>query len=357
MPVDYRALAATDIASRQDLFSLAFPETTGTSVGSSAHYKWKFRDYPATPPSFEYVGGSGGRLVAYYAALPYRYRIDGEFRHVGMVCDVMTHPDWRGKGLFTAIGRHSTNALAVEGLSMVTGYPVRPEVLPGHLKVGWRVVQPLPVWVRPLGTRSLLPRALGWAAPAIDPVLRAVQSLVRPRRGDTVRVLDRAVFLADVAESAGYADLLDRWMGSVPNALHKDAAFLRWRTGAPGSAYRFVTVERDGRLVGTAVARVAELRGIPSVAVLDFMTDPQARDCAAGLHHGLARIARDAGCDAVAGMCSVEWARAYGYARAGYLRAPATFSLIVKKLDPGLADAVAYDPGRWHVFWIDSDDL
>lgn len=357
MSVTYRNFRPSDLDGQRELFRLGFPEAIGTPAESLEHYHWKFRSYPAAPPSFEYVGESDGNLVAYYAAVPFSYRLRGRTVTAGMVCDVMTHPAMRGKGLFTGIGRHATAAMATGGLAFVTGYPIRPEVVPGHLKVGWKIVQKLPVWLRPVGTRSLLPPRLKVAARVLDPLLRAMLAWMRPARGYRVEIIGREAFLDSVVDTAEYRRLLDCWIASVPNALEKNSAFLRWRTGAPATDYRFALLYRGSLLVGLAVVRNASLKGIDCLAVLDLMVDPEHRSGARSLHHALSRMARSEGRDALACMCSREWARAYRFAASGYLRTPAVFSLIVKKLDEAIADADVYDEHRWHVFWLDSDDL
>jgi len=357
MGVEYRPLVSADAAARRALFQLSFPETRDQSAGSQAHYAWKFRGYPDDPPAHEFAGDDDSMLVAYYAALPFPYRIDGVAHTAAMVCDVMTHPDWRGRGLFTGIGGYATGALAERGLAFATGYPVRPEVLPGHLKVGWKIVQRMPVWLRPLRTRGLLPKRLAFIAPLLDPWVRLAQWRGGFASGYEVRTMAADVFLGDSGPSRDYAEFLQRWSSSVPNALAKDRDFLRWRLGAPGTEYQVALLYHAGRLVGMAIARATELRGISCLALLDVMIEPEGLRGAARLHHALAVMARAAGLDGVACMAHRRWARRYRFAAAGYLPTPAVFSLIVKKLDPALPDASLYSDDRWHVFWLDSDDL
>lgn len=357
MTVGYRNALPGDFQQQRELFKLSFPETAGTAVESEEHYRWKFRGFPAAPPSYEYVGEENGVLAAYYAAIPYPYQVSGRPVAAGMVCDVMTHPSFRGRGLFTGIGRYATGQLGNAGIGFVTGYPIRPEVLPGHLKVGWRVIQRMPVWLRMLGTRSLLPPPLRFASVVLNPLVRVAFAWARPAPGYTTRIVDRDRFLEEIADTAAYATLLQRWKANVPNALDKTADFMRWRTAAPGTAYHFMLLLRGEALVGLAVVRDAELKGIACLAVLDLMIDPEHQKGVRSVHHGLAAFGRSRGRDALACMSSVQWARNYGFVRSGYLRTPAVFSLIVKKLDPALTDAEIYDDKRWHTFWLDSDDL
>lgn len=357
MDIEYRPIAGSDHAAQRALFHLSFPETEDQLAGSQAHYAWKFREFPADPPAHEFVGEDDGTIAAYYAALPFAYRVDGVARTAAMVCDVMTHPGWRGRGLFTGIGRYATGQLADRGLAFATGYPVRPEVLPGHLKVGWKIVQRMPVWLRPLRTRSLLPKRLAFLAPLLDPWVRLVQWRGGFAAGYEVRTMGADAFLGPDGPSRDYTDFLERWSKAVPNALAKDLDFLRWRLGAPGTAYQVALLYCAGRLVGMAIARSTVLRGRACLALLDIMIEPQGLRGAARLHHALASMARDAGLDGVACMAHRRWARSYRFAAAGFLPTPAVFSLIVKKLDPALPDASVYSEDRWHVFWLDSDDL
>lgn len=359
MTLIYREMRASDRHSQRELFRASFPEASGTPAEGPAHYEWKFHAFPSgrARHSYEYVAEEDGVTAAYYAALPYPYSISNRSVTAGMVCDVMTHPDFRGRGLFTGIGHHATAALGQEGVAFVTGYPIRPEVVPGHLKVGWKVVQPLPVWLRPTGSRTILPAYLRWAHVFLDPLVRLAFAWTRPEPGYRTEIVSRDQFLSNVAYSPGYRFLLERWMAGVPNALKKDADFLAWRTGAPGAAYEFALLYRGDVLAGVAVMRQSTLKGVSCIALLDVMIDPQYRSGATALHHSVAQHAVRMGCDGVACMCSRERATEYRFRRSGYLRTPATFSLIVKRLTSQVSDEEVYDAQRWHVFWLDSDDL
>lgn len=357
METTFRELRNVDESARAALFALSFPETAGTPVATPSHYQWKFRAFPASPASYEYVVATENRLSAYYAALPYPYRTPAGPCTAGMVCDVMTHPDDRGKGLFTHIGRYATDGLAEQGLAFTTGYPIRPEVLPGHLKVGWKVVEKMPVWLRPVASRSLLPGFLKALAPLVDPVMRVAMLWTRPGSGYQVDILDRHAFLVRMAQDGRIDALIERWQSAVPVALRKDRQFLEWRTAAPGAEYRFALLSVGDSVLGLSVLRPTTLKGIACLAMLDFMMDPDRCDGALALHHGVAMHARSSGLDAVACMSSRQWASRYRFMRSGYVRTPATFSLIVKKLDQDLPDDMLFDPTSWHPFWLDSDDL
>ncbi len=359
MEIEYRAYDnERDYAGQRELFRLCFPETRGTTEESGTHYQWKFDEFPAVTPSYQYVGCDGDKVVGYYAALPYRYMIDGVIHTSGMVCDVMTHPELRGKGIFTKIGRYSLTAMQSEGMDFTMGYPVRAEVIPGHLKVGWKIVQEMPVYVRPVGVRNFIPSILSPLVPLANFVLSALQAWTRINpSGYTSETLTREVFLSEFSESTEFTDLISIWTAEQSNALIKDLAFLRWRTAAPGRQYHFLLLRFEGRLVGVAIARATRLRSIETLAVLDFMVERNHLAGCRALHSGLMRLAKDEKADLVACMTSVRWAKTYHFAGSCYVRTSAVFSLITKKLRSELTDESVYSDIRWHVFWIDSDDL
>ncbi len=347
-----------DYPSQRKLFALSFPETRGTAVETDAHYAWKFEKFPAAVHSYQYVAAEPEELTGYYAAIPYEYSVDGARVPCGMVCDVMTHPERRGQGIFTRLGKFSTEQLAKEGVGFTTGYPVRPEVIPGHLKVGWKIVCRLPMYLHLAGIASLLPPALRFLSVLANPLLRMAQSLlVRADKDYGVEILSRDTFLGTVATGKEYADFLAVWLAERENALVKSPEFLAWRTAAPDTDYHFLVLRHEGRMVGLAIARPTTLKQIESLAVLDFMVLTNHLCGAIALHIALGKLAISLKKDVVVCMSSLRWAELYRFSRCLYFRTPAVFSLIVKKLDDSIPDANLFTEDRWHLFWIDSDDL
>ncbi len=343
---------------QRELFRLSFPENVGSPQETEAHYRWKFRAFPSSPPAYEYGAEEGGELVGYYAALPYRYKFFGEIKKCGMVCDVMTHPKMRGKGVFAALGRHATCALKDSGLAFTTGYPIRPEVIPGHLKVGWRIVFRLPIYIRLLQANSLLSsRGLQLLKPVANAGLATAGALCRALAPRTrLRV---AVEPGDeLWMSEAYAIFLDRWLSSTRIGLVKDAAFMGWRLRAPGTNYSVIVARNDeSEVIALAVVRQTVLRGISCLAILDFMAIP-GMDAAFGVVvPAMRELAARHGAEAIVTMMSRTWARRYQLSRAGFWKSPAFFSLIVKPLEPEIDAPATLDEANWHLMWIDSDDL
>jgi GNAT superfamily N-acetyltransferase len=350
---------ATALAERRELLDLSFPENRGTSLSSIEHYSWKFRGFPSTPASYEYAAFSGESLYGYYAALPYPYSIGGRHCTVGMVCDVMTHPHARGKGVFTELGGFSLDKLEQAGLELVLGYPIRPAVMGGHLRVGWRVVFDLPMYLRPLRATSILrAKRLGWLAPLVNRGVALHRLFYASRlRSDQIYRCEASDPSA-LLDSARFAEFVDRWSASVKNHLVKGPEFYSWRLGAPGTEYRSFSVRRDEEVVAVAIGREAFLQGIPSFALLDLMILPDALAALPTLYQAVEAEARRLDVEAIVTIMSRYRARQYRLLRFGFLRSSYTFKVIARPLARGWeATADLFSEEDWHLMWIDSDDL
>lgn len=351
--ISYRVFdKTTDYPGQRKLFALSFPEEEAAL--KDAHYQWKFESFPGAVKSYQYSAEDPQALVGYYAAIPFVYKIGNQQKICGMVCDVMTHPERRGKGIFTKIGHFATDDLGRRDVAFTTGYPIRPEVIPGHLKVGWKIVQKMPMYLRLLGVGSFLPASLRFLSHILDPIVRAVQVwTMLPVSGYRVQQQTRQEFL----QNSQYSAFLQLWLSEQENALVKSADFMAWRTGAPGTDYQFLMLYHHNTLVGMSIARSTVLKGVTSLAVMDMMVLKEHWRGCRSLHQALRKLATSFRRDVVVCMTSAAWARNYRFARSCYIPTPAVFSLIVKKLSSDLTDDSVYQSKPWHLFWLDSDDL
>jgi hypothetical protein len=347
----------TGLEDRRELFNDAFPEHGGSGAASLDHYDWKFHQAPATPPSYEYEARDGGRLLGYYAAIPYPYEIGGRPMTVGMVCDVMTSSAARGMGVFTRLGEYSLARMHEAPLDFVTGYPVRPEVMGGHLRVGWKVAFELPMYLRPLKTNAILrSRGLAMLASPANVAVRAYGALLAPR-GHGGRYVCETGAPDELLHRPEFSTFLERWSATVENHLVKTPEFYSWRLGAPEASYRVFQVRAGDEIVAAAIGRVATLQEIPSLALVDLMVLDGQRAALPALYAAIDRAARDARVEAIVAMISRHQARRHRLARYGYLRSPFVFKLIIRSVSDSLEiGSISAEPG-WHLMWIDSDDL
>jgi Acetyltransferase (GNAT) domain len=340
------------------LFQDCFPETAGTSLESPEHYRWKYGPEGKDAPAFEFAAYEDERLLGYYAALPFAYLVEGKPRLAAMVCDVMTHSAARGRGIFTAQGRHATECMGQNGVAFCTGYPIRNYVFPGHVKIGWRIAFPLPVYFKLLDPRPVL---AAWRAGALGSILRPLCStyqrvcrLTRPRLAEVwCKQLDPNEFFS----SPEYVSFYENWASNCDNHLIRTGRFFRWRLNAPETSYTVTALYSGTGVVGLAVTRPSKVGGFPVTCIVEFMLLPEHRTLAGAIHDELARLSRQNATAGLVVMATRSNAHRWMLFRNGYFKSNVEFKLILKWLAADPTPASFWDESAWHLTWLDTDNL
>lgn len=338
------------------LFADCFPETHGKPVATGEHYAWKYSAEGKARPCFEYGAYEDGRMVGYYAALPFHYRVSGQSVLGSMVCDVMTHSSMRGRGIFTQQGKFATGEMKTAGSALCLGFPIRAYVIPGHLKVGWKVAFDLPVYFKLLDpTPMLQSRNYGWLAGPAKAVTRgygAVCNLTRSRiTGGTCQRLDLATFAA----SADCASFLQAWSSHYECALLRTPEMLRWRLSAPYATYIGIGVYEAQKLTAIALLRRTEQQGFSSLGIVDLLALPGAD--LSSLHSGIEGVAREMRVSGIAMMCTSSDAGRLALRRNAFFRSPVVFKLILKWMGEEPAPPGLWREPAWHLTWFDTDTI
>jgi hypothetical protein len=344
------------LVAQRDLFKDAFPERVGTEAAEESHYLWKFHTFPDSPVSYEYCAYHENKMVGYYAALPYHYIINGREMICGMVCDVMTHSSMRGKGVFTSIGRFATDDLRNNGLQFTSGYPIRPEVIPGHLKVGWVTTFQMPLYIKVLKVNSILSKFnLSFAAFLINPFVK-MMSLYK--FACTSSIYECELYsVKEIDNIAGYEEFFVKWSSKQFHYLIKNKSFLKWRLSAPAKEYRIICIRKAGNIIATAIISFSDVKGVPSIGVLDLMVLDGHYASVKYLFKELERLAEEKKSEAIIGMFCKNWATKYSLIKYGMIKTNIFFTLILKQLDSKIDFENIKDEKNWNLTWIDSDNL
>ncbi len=126
-------------------------------------FSWK-HDENAFGPSYMWVATDGDRIVGLRAFMRWEFARRGEMLRAVRAVDTATHPDYQGKGLFTAMTMHGLDEIRDDGIDFVFNTP-NDKSRPGYVKMGWREVGKLPVAIRVAGPRG----AGAWPAPEWRP--------------------------------------------------------------------------------------------------------------------------------------------------------------------------------------------
>ena len=338
---------------QRKLFADAFPEAAGSSIED---YQWLMHGYPNTKnQSFEYCSYHDVEMVGYYGAIPYSYKIGNTITDVGMVCGVMTSSNYRGKGVFTQLGKYSTENLA-NYVPFTTGYPISKAVIPGHLKVGWKIAFELPLYIKFIKLNSLIKNKfpkLSFVASILNPILKLYNYI---RITKQVRPYQTAIY-SEIEEIKDYDLFVAEWLTTVPNALVKDSEFAKWRYARPGKKYNFLVVRDVYKLVGFAAYSMEIKQGVPSYCLLDLCVLPNYTDSLGAVYSTLYKEAEKNSIESIMLMMSRHSAKKYKLKENSFIKSPFNFFLIIKNLTNRFSDGLLMKEEYWHLMWVDSDDL
>ena len=346
------ACGPSERAEQADLFNDCFKKSLGASELS-----WRYDQGPHGSAISFVTRPPGGRGISGYACSPRRVLCYGsDESSVGETGDVMTHPDWRKRGIFSTLDRSAMAAAREAGWSMVFGLPNRRSA---HifLELGWESIGTIRPWnfVLRVDERSRRARLAEGKLAAL-----ALPVVVRECNAGELRLRRMAGDLR-----AEPADRFPDEVEAVSKAVEphfafmvrRDAPYLNWRfVDNPSGVHRVLLVRRPGgELAGYVVVQVPDDDGVGYLVDV-LAADPESRSAA--IVGGLDAL-RDLGASMVrATAIDGSWWNARLF-EAGFLRPKPDNHLIVirhvHQADHPLVAASA-DAATWYLTDGDRDD-
>jgi GNAT superfamily N-acetyltransferase len=321
---------------------------TGLTDASRRRWHWQYVENPATPADGPeiWVAREGGQVLGQYASMPVHLWWGGREVRSSWGMDVFLRAEARGRGLgarlFTAWSDHVDVAL---------GLGLTPSSYGLFQKLGYRDVGPVPFFQKVLDPRAVAAR---WVGPSLGaaagPILGLALETLHPEApsaGGRVEVQTVTGF------GAGYDRLWERARGSYAMCVRRDAAYLEWKYArCPHRRYALREARREGELVGFAVSRDEDYRGLRLGWIVDVFAeadDHEAKDSLIGAVLDSFRQARVARAQAFAMNAPLQ----QDLERRGFGRGPSPMQFCVRARVP--SEGVFEDLGRWHVVFGDSD--
>jgi len=116
-------------------------------------FEWK-HETNAFGRSYCWVAVDGDQVVGLRLFMRWEFLHDGRPVSAVRAVDTATHPDYQGRGIFTALTMHGLEQIASDGVEFVFNTP-NDKSRPGYLKMGWSEVGRLRASVRFAGPRGL----------------------------------------------------------------------------------------------------------------------------------------------------------------------------------------------------------
>ena len=120
-------------------FSLVYPRSRHFSVD---YLNWLYCQNTDGMP-FGFNAWENGQLVAHYACIPSRVKVNGHTVKAMLSLNTATHPAFQGRGLFTQLANSTYEMAAAQGVDAVYGV-ANANSTPGFVKkLGFQKVRPL----------------------------------------------------------------------------------------------------------------------------------------------------------------------------------------------------------------------
>jgi GNAT superfamily N-acetyltransferase len=190
-----------------DLVRLCLGE--GRIPRTREYWAWKHLANPFGP-SYLLIAEERGAIVALRAFMRWTWWSSGQPVPAVRAVDTVTHPDWRGRGVFTSLTLAMVERVQSEGVAFVFNTP-NDHSRPGYLKMGWTLVGRIHPWIRPQPLGRWYGRNAGGdfasvgqllEAPGLDDLLSAMAADYDPR---LITRPERAYLRWRYAESPGLA--------------------------------------------------------------------------------------------------------------------------------------------------------
>ena len=342
-----------------ELVALARVEYGDSEIANPDYLRWQYLDNPAGKAVVVVARADSGDLAGQYVVIPLHFRLDGEVIKGTLSLNTLTHPEYRGQGLFTKMANATYAICEKEGLSITLGFPNK-NSYPGFVrKLQFRHIGNASVMFRPLAPFRLLaglPKLRGAAKYAPSALTdEGIENLSGKAGPFEIRNLDFRENARD------YDQLISRQ--STPRfSVHKHAEFARWRFQAiPTRRYHaFQARDADG-IQAACVIRQRKVKGIECAFVVDLEVGEGARGLEAG--RGLLKAVlihyRRAGA-AMAGMMVNPGSREYRLVRSAWFREmpsrllPHDAPIIVRRNGTEVAESI-YEVAEWAFSFGDYD--
>lgn len=119
------------------------------------YFKWRYMENPCEDILVA-VAMDENKVVAYYAVSPSRIRYDGEVLKSAISINTMTHPDYRGQGLFVKLAKLLFNEMEELNYSFVYGFPNYISHRVFNEKLGWSDIYEIPTLMLDLSNETTL---------------------------------------------------------------------------------------------------------------------------------------------------------------------------------------------------------
>jgi len=347
----------------EGLLALARTIFSGEDITDPRYLPWLYDRNPAGP-AYEFATRDRGLITGHSAALPLRYKIGAGEMTGSLGVNAITHPAFRGKGIFILLYEEIFKLCARDGNSFMFGF-ANSNSHKGCLRhLNFLEIGQLPLWILPFDLRRIVASRKsrpGWlwrvGAGAANPFLGLGLSALRPRPDKDIAVEKIEAFGSEF--DAFWETVKDAY----PNSLVRNRAFLDWRfVRHPTRRYDIFAARKGGRLLAYLAGNLTTIEGLRWGMIVDMLAaaTPEGRAAARAAVAAFHRHIRSEGADLAAALMLKHAPPAKALRRSGYLVCPRSFlprsfPVLLRWNLPSAPPPGFFDLQSWHLTLGDYD--
>lgn len=243
--------------------------------GDPRFWRWLFQESPGGK-GLIYIVEDRGRIIGHFADVPKRFSLNGREVFGTLSLDLMVHPDYQRKGIFSELGRYAAQRVKAENGLFMTAFPIRMETIQGLKKIGWQVISKLPILVFPIQFSGILKHYIHFTPLRllISGVSKGVFTLLFGLRD---KVKKGGIEVEEVTQLDHQFDRFWQEVLSREAILTvRDHHFLSWRYFQhPTRRYTIYRGLSNGEMKGYIILRKVDLLKFNSAVIVDLLASDE----------------------------------------------------------------------------------
>lgn len=237
----------------------------GSEIAHPLYLTWEYRQNPDGHAMIR-VAEKDSRIIAQYVVIPRSYRIAGKAMKGSLSLNTLTHPDFRGAGLFRKLAEQLYEDCAGAGIGITIGFP-NPASFPVFTgRLGFHHAGRVPFYFKPLNSGSLLARMFSGSGGKMGNEI----PWKREKAGDG----DNHIRYLDVIKDKHLlGDFLNRLNENFQTGTIRSPEYMEWRYHSiPGRNYHLLISTVEDNIEEMIVFRTLFVRGIKCAVLMELLS-------------------------------------------------------------------------------------
>jgi hypothetical protein len=295
-----------------------------------------------------------GELVAHYGGVPIQLKMDDSMLLGVLASNLVISKHARKKSPFIPLQSRFTKEYQANEYSFAYGVIRRKGVLEPHMRMGWKRVGDISIYVRPIKFVQFFNKFINnklLQIVAKIPILLAGELFnLFTRLGDS-RVLVQKIDFFD----STFSRFLDAWNSIQKISALRTIEILNWRYCVFKSReYQLFAAKKNGEVTGYMVLRVMKMKQFYAVALVDLLALNGDKETVSALLNKCLDFSKKIKVDVVATAMPPHHPFANLIMRAGFIKSSEKFTLVTHT-PKGKINLSRDRFNDWFINWFDHD--